>query len=80
MSVCRDQEEQPFADVLQNVFGVFKYFEKLTGKDLRWSLFLIKLQALTPPQLFSCKFCEISKKTFLQKTSERLLLYEVFYL
>ena len=53
MSVCRDQEEQPFADVLQNVFGVFKYFEKLTGKDLRWSLFLIKLQALTPPQLFT---------------------------
>ena len=25
--------------------------------------------------MFSCEFCEISKNTFLQKTSGRLLLY-----
>ena len=50
-------------------------FAKFTGKHL-----LIKLQALnfikreTLAQVFSCKLCEISKNTFLQKTSGRLLL------
>ena len=45
--------------------------------------FFIKLQALafnfikkeTLAQVFSCEFCEISKSTFLQSNSGRLLLY-----
>ena len=40
---------------------VLRNFTKFTGKHLRQSLFLIKLQALT--QAFSCEFCEISKST-----------------
>ena len=45
------------------------------------SLFLIDFEALrlatlldTPVQLFSCEFCEIFLGTFLQNTSERLIL------
>ena len=60
--------------------GALRSFAKLTGKHLSQSLFLIKLQALlfikkeTMAQVFSCKFCEISKDTFLHNTSGRLLL------
>ena len=44
--------------------------------------FLVKLQASglqlikkeAPALVFSCEFCEISKSTFLQNTSGRLLL------
>ena len=57
--------------------GVLRNFAKF----LRVS-FLIKLQASTSnfvkkeilAQVFSCEFCEISKTTFLQNTSGRLLL------
>ena len=42
--------------------GILRNFTKFTGKHLGQSLF------------FSCEFCEISKNTFLQNTSERLLL------
>ena len=52
----------------------FAYF---TGKQLCWSLFLIKLQSLiwdftrkeALAQVFSCDFFELFKSTFLQTTS-----------
>ena len=61
--------------------AVLRNFAKFTGKYLRQSLliklqasglpFLIKLQASgteTLAQVFSCKFCEISKNTFSYRT------------
>ena len=54
--------------------AVLRNFPKFTEKDLRQSLFLIKLQASalacnfikkeTLAQVFSCDFCEISKNAF----------------
>ena len=52
--------------------GVPRNFAKFTGKQLCQSLFFIKKETLA--QLFSCEFFEISKNTFLQNTSEQLLL------
>ena len=49
--------------------GVLRHFAKFTGKHQCQSLFLIKLQAW----VFSWKFSEIFKNTFLQSTSEHLL-------
>ena len=49
---------------------VLRNFTKFTGKHLCQCLFLKKLQRLqrikneTLTQVFSCEFCEISKKTF----------------
>ena len=54
---------------------VLKNFAKFTGKHLLQrpeACNFIKKETLT--QVFSCEFCEISKNTFLQNTSERLLL------
>ena len=64
--------------------GVLKDFTNFTGKQLHWSLFLIKLQAFkagallkrdsmeisieTPTQVFSCEICEIFKNTSLYRT------------
>ena len=42
--------------------GVFGKFAKFTGKHLCQSLLFNKKQTLA--QVFSCKFCEIFKKTF----------------
>ena len=55
---------------------VLKNFANLTGKQLRWSFFLIKLKALspgtllkkTPKQVFSCETCEIFENIFLYST------------
>ena len=55
--------------------GVLKNFAKLTGKHLCQSLFFNKVAVLglqlyqkeTLAQVFSCKFCEISKNTFFYK-------------
>ena len=61
--------------VVQRCFckkGVPRNFAKFTGKQLCQSLFFIKKETLA--QLFSCEFFEISKNTFLQNTSEQLLL------
>ena len=66
--------------------GVLRNFSKFTGKYLCQSLSLSKLQTSacnfikkeTVAQMVFCEFCEISKKTFLQHVSGRLLL-EVFY-
>ena len=55
--------------------GVFRNFEKFAGKHLCQSLFFNKVAGLGPKrcnfikketlaQVFSCEFCEISKKTF----------------
>ena len=41
--------------------GVIRNFVKLTGKDLRQSLYF-KIETLA--QVFSCEFYEISKNTF----------------
>ena len=49
--------------------GVPRNFTKFTGKPMCQSLFLVP-----EAQGFSCEFCEISKNTFLQNTSGRLLL------
>ena len=52
--------------------GVLRNFAKLTENHLRQSLLfnevadLIKKETLA--QVFSCKFCEISKKTFSYRT------------
>ena len=60
-----------------------KNFAIFTGKNLGWSLFLIKLQVLwlyykdTPAQVFSSEYCkifEILKNTYLKNIYERLLL------
>ena len=56
--------------------GVLKNFALFTGKHLRWSLFLIKLQARRPStlskrdstQVFSCEYYEIFKKDFFYRT------------
>ena len=66
--------------------SVLGNFLKFTGQYLCQSLFLLKLQTSacnfikkeTIAQIFFCEFCEISKKTFLQYVSGRLL-QEVFY-
>ena len=44
---------------------VLQNFAKLTGKNLCWSLFLIKL---TMTQMFSYEFCEFLKNTFFYRT------------
>ena len=54
---------------------VAENFAKPTGKNLCWSLFLIKLQTSslqlcqngTPAQVFSHQFCEISSVTFFKE-------------
>ena len=50
--------------------GVLKNFAKVTGKHLWQSLFFNKGVFA---QVFSCEFCQLFKKTFLQNTSRRLL-------
>ena len=58
--------------------GVLRKFAKFTGNHLQttWNhaqiCNVIKIE--TPAQVFYCEFCEVSKKTFLQSTSWRLLL------
>ena len=47
--------------------GVLRNFAKFTGKHLWQSLFFIKKETLT--QVFSFKFCGISKNTFFYKTA-----------
>ena len=57
--------------------GVLRNLIKSTGKHMCQSLFLnnyfIKKETLA--QVLSCKFCKISKSTFLQNISGRLLLF-----
>ena len=56
--------------------GVLRNFTKMTGKHLCQSLFFNKVAGLRPANLlketltkmFSCKFCVISKNTFLYRT------------
>ena len=77
----RKLKKQPFADVLQIFLKVLKIF---TGKHLRWSLFLIKLQALRPVTLskrdsntnkrFLVKFANFLKISILKNICERLVL------
>ena len=61
-------------------FQILKSFAKLTGKHLRWSLFLNNVAGLRPATLFFKKFRHrffpehIFENTFLQSTSRRLLL------
>ena len=53
-----------------------KNFADFTGKQLRWSFFLIKLKTLspgtllkkTPKHVFSCEICEIFENIFLYST------------
>ena len=52
--------------------GVLRNFTKFTAKHLWQSLFFKKE---TMAQVFSCEFSEISKNTFLQNTSGRLLVF-----
>ena len=65
--------------------GVLRNFTKFTGKHLCQSFFFNKAVGLglracnvikkeTQAQAFSCECCEISKNTFLQNTTGRLLL------
>ena len=64
--------------------GALRNFLKFQWKHLCQTLFLNKvagpriswkaIKKETLEQVFSCEFCEISKNTFLQNTSRRLLL------
>ena len=58
--------------------GFLRNFTKFTGKHLPQNLFFNKacnfIKKGTLAQVFSCGFCKISKSTFLQKASGRLLL------
>ena len=62
--------------------GVLRNFAKFTGKHLCQSVFFNKVAVAacnfikkeTQAPVFSCEFCEISKNTFSQNTSGRLLL------
>ena len=66
--------------------GVLKNIANFTGKHLRWSLFLIKLQALklttyqkeTPTQALSCEICENFKNIFFNRTPPVAASLEVF--
>ena len=49
--------------------SVLRNFIKFTGKHLCQSFFFNKVKKETLAKVFSCEFCEISKITFLQKTS-----------
>ena len=59
----------------------FRKFHK--KKHLHWSLFLLKLQAWRPAQVFSCKICKIFKNTYfeehLRMTASEISLEEVFW-
>ena len=66
--------------------GVLKNFARFTGKHLCQSLFLNKIfedynfvKKETLAQVFSCKFYEIFKITFLHNTSGRLGLVKFGY-
>ena len=62
--------------------GVLRNFIKFTGKHLCQSLFFNRVAGLRPAflskktlvQVFSCKFCKISKNTVLTNTSKRMIL------
>ena len=62
----------PYRSSRPDVFcekGVLRNFAKFTGKHLCQSLFLNKVAGLrSKVQVFPCKFCEISKNTFLHRT------------
>ena len=47
--------------------GVLENFAKFTGKQLCWSLLVIKLQA---SQVFCCEFCDIFKKTYFEENMQ----------
>ena len=63
--------EQPFIDPLQNMRSWIKF----TGKNLCWSLFLIKLQLWepatllkkAPTQVFSCEICKLFKNNYFEE-------------
>ena len=64
-----------------------KNFAYFTGRQLCWSLLIIKLQTLRPSTqvLFSCEICEIFKETYFEEhlrttASKRFLLISPFYL
>ena len=46
---------------------VLKNFAKFKGKDLCLSLFLVKLEALSPAHVFSDEFCKIFKNSYFVK-------------
>ena len=47
--------------------SVPKNFAIFIGKHLCWSLLLINFIKKTPTQVFSCKYCEIFKNTYLKE-------------
>ena len=51
--------------------GILRNFTIFTGKNLCWSLFLIKLPVWspqeTPIQMFSSKYCEIFKNSYFKE-------------
>ena len=65
---------------LQYKKDVLKNFAVFTGKHLRWSLFVIKLEALqlfykeAPTQVFSCEYCKFFKDTNLKNIYKWMLL------
>ena len=58
---------------------VLKNFTNFTGKQLRWSLILIKLKTYkeTPTHLLSCKILEILRTRLFTEPLRWLLLGEV---
>ena len=52
--------------------GVLKVFVKFTEKELRVSIFLVKITTSkieTLAQCFTCEFCQFFKNTFFSRTS-----------
>ena len=75
LSLSRKEDERSSHQRFSVKKGVLRNFAKFTGKHLchmDQACNFIKKE--TPAQVFSCAFCEISKKTFLQYTFGRLLL------
>ena len=70
--ICVNKTEEATRGVLcKKVFLEISH----NSQENTWvSLFRVLFFSETLAQVFSCEFCEISKKTFLQSTSGRLLL------
>ena len=76
MCVQYVQKQPPEVFFKKNVFR--KSFDNFTGKHLRWNLFLIKLQALRPTEMFSLEISKvlrtpILKNIYLRTTADQMI-------
>ena len=77
MEYCRSEIYRSGRSQVFFKMNILKNFTIFRKKHLRWGLFLITLQTWIPTilskrdptQVFSCKYCEIVKNSFLYRTS-----------